>query len=144
MTAKAAFSAHRIDRNQLKPLRNAVIVSEMNFEERLSTGGIVLVKDNGKSSGIRPRWGRVYAVGPEQHDVKVGTWICVEHGRWTRGIDIEDEHGKQTLRRVDPKDIMMESDEMPQDVTFSDAIHVEAKPSWMQHNWYGISQTNGL
>jgi len=134
MTAKAAFSAHRIDRNQLKPLRNAVIVSEMNFEERLSTGGIVLVKDNGKSSGIRPRWGRVYAVGPEQHDVKVGTWICVEHGRWTRGIDIEDEHGKQTLRRVDPKDIMMESDEMPQDVTFSDAIHVEAKPDWMQHN----------
>lgn len=134
MTAKAAFSAHRIDRNRLKPLRNAVIVSEMNFEERLSTGGIVLVKDNGKSSGIRPRWGRVYAVGPEQHDVKVGTWICVEHGRWTRGIDIEDEHGKQTLRRVDPKDIMMESDEMPQDVTFSDAIHVEAKPSWMQHN----------
>jgi co-chaperonin GroES (HSP10) len=134
MTAKAAFSAHRIDRNQLKPLRNAVIVSEMNFEERLSTGGIVLVKDNGKSSGIRPRWGRVYAVGPEQHDVKVGTWICVEHGRWTRGIDIEDENGKQTLRRVDPKDIMMESDEMPQDVTFSDAIHVEAKPDWMQHN----------
>lgn len=131
---KAAYSAHRIDRSQLKPLRDAVIVSEMNFDERLSTGGIVLVKDNGKSSGIRPRWGRVYAVGPEQHDVKVGTWICVEHGRWTRGIDIEDEHGKQTLRRVDPKDIMMEADEMPQDVTFSDAINIEAKPSWMQHN----------
>ncbi len=131
---KPAYSAHRIDRAQLKPLRDAVIVSDMNFDERLSTGGIVLVKDNGKSSGIRPRWGRVYAVGPEQHAVKVGTWICVEHGRWTRGLDIEDENGKQTLRRVDPKDIMMESDEMPQDVTFSDAIHVEAKPDWMQHN----------
>ena len=131
---KLAFEPHRINRDQLKPLNNAVIVSEMNFDERLSTGGIVLVKDNGKSSGIRPRWGRVYAVGPEQKDIKVGTWICVEHGRWTRGIDIEDENGKQTLRRVDPKDIMMESDELPQDVTFSDAIHVEAKPSWMQHN----------
>ncbi len=131
---KAAFSAHRINRDQLKPLRNAVIVSDMNFEERLSSGGIVLVKDNGKSSGIRPRWGRVYAVGPEQHDVKVGTWICVEHGRWTRGIEIEDENGKQTLRRVDPKDIMMESDELPDDMTFSEAIHVEAKPDWMQHN----------
>jgi hypothetical protein len=106
----------------------------MNFEERLSNGGIVLVKDNGKSSGIRPRWGQVYAVGPEQTTIKVGTWICVEHGRWTRGIDIEDENGKQTLRRVDPKDIMMESDEMPADVTFSDAIHVEAKPTHMQHN----------
>ena len=131
---KAAFSAHRIDRHQLKPLHDAVIVGDMNFEERLSNGGIVLVKDNGKSSGIRPRWGRVYAVGPEQTEIKVGTWICVEHGRWTRGIEIEDETGKQTLRRVDPKDIMMESDEEPQDVTFSEAIHVEAKPDWMQHN----------
>lgn len=132
--SKAAFSPHRIDRHQLKPLRDAVIVSDMNFEERLSSGGIVLVKDNGKSSGIRPRWGRVYAVGPEQKDIKVGTWICVEHGRWTRGLDIEDENGKTTLRRVDPKDIMMESDELPDDMTFSEAIHVEAKPSWMQHN----------
>lgn len=131
---KAAFSAHRINRDQLKPLNNAVIVSDMNFDERLSTGGIVLVKDNGKSSGIRPRWGRVYAVGPDQKDIRVGTWICVEHGRWTRGIEIEDENGKQTLRRVDPKDIMMESDELPDDMTFSSAIHVEAKPDWMQHN----------
>jgi co-chaperonin GroES (HSP10) len=131
---KAAFAPHRIDRDQLNPLNNSVIVSDMVFDERLSTGGIILVNDNGKSTGIRPRWGRVYAVGPDQHDIKIGTWICVEHGRWTRGIEIEDETGKQTLRRVDPKDIMMESDELPDDVTFSAAIHVEAKPSHMQHN----------
>jgi co-chaperonin GroES (HSP10) len=130
---KAAFEPHKIKKEQLKPLRDAVIVGEMNFEERLSDGGIILVKDNGKSSGIRPRWGKVYAVGPDQHTIKVGTWICVEHGRWTRGLDIEDENGKQTLRRVDPKDIMMESDELPKDMTFSSAIHVEAKPSHMQH-----------
>lgn len=131
---KAAFAAHRIDRAQLKPLNDTVIIGDMNFEERLSTGGIVLVKDNGKSSGIRPRWGRVYAVGPDQHNIRVGTWICVEHGRWTRGLEIQDEQGLQTLRRVDPKDIMLESDEEPKDVTFSTAIHVEAKPDWMQHN----------
>jgi co-chaperonin GroES (HSP10) len=131
---KSAYGVHRIDKHQLKPLKDAVIVGDMNFEERLSNGGIILVKDNGKSSGIRPRWGQVYAVGPDQHDIKVGSWICVEHGRWTRGIEIQDETGKQTLRRVDPKDIMMESDEEPKDVTFSAAIHVEAKPDWMQHN----------
>lgn len=131
---KAAYSAHRIDRHQLRPLGDAVIVGEMNFEERISTGGIIIMTDNGKSTGIRPRWGQVYAVGPDQHDIKVGSWICVEHGRWTRGVDIEDEDGKQTLRRVDPKDIMLESDEEPQDTTFSGAIHVEAKPSHMQHN----------
>ena len=131
---KAAFAAHKISRDQLKPLNDSVIVSDMVFDERISTGGIILVNDNGKSTGIRPRWGRVYAVGPDQHDIRVGTWICVEHGRWTRGIDIEDETGKQTLRRVDPKDIMMESDEWPNDATFSSAIHVEAKPSHMHHN----------
>jgi len=131
---KLAYSAHKIKKHQLQPLSNSVIVSDMNFEERLSSGGIVLLNDNGKSSGIRPRWGRVYAVGPEQKDIRVGTWICVEHGRWTRGIDVEDENGKVTLRRVDPKDIMLEADEMPDDMTFSEAIHVEAKPSHMQHN----------
>jgi len=132
--SKAAFEPHKILKEQLKPLNDSVVVSEMNFEERLSDGGIILVKDNGKSSGIRPRWGKVYAVGPDQKDIKVGTWICVEHGRWTRGLEIEDENGKQTVRRVDPKDVMMESDELPKDMTFSEAIHVEAKPDWMQHN----------
>ena len=131
---KAAYAAHRIDRNQLQPLGESVIVSDMNFEERISTGGIIIITDNGKSTGIRPRWGRVYAVGPDQQDIKVGDWICVEHGRWTRGLDIEDENGKITLRRVDPKDIMMTADEKPDDLTFSGAIHVEAKPSYMQHN----------
>jgi co-chaperonin GroES (HSP10) len=131
---KLAYQAHQLRRDQLKPLNDSVIVGEMVFDERISTGGIVLLNDNGKSTGIRPRWGQVYAVGPEQHDVQVGEWVCIAHGRWTRGIDIEDENGKQTLRRVDPKDILIQTDEPPNDETFSTAIHVEAKPDWMQHN----------
>jgi co-chaperonin GroES (HSP10) len=131
---KLAYQAHQLRREQLKPLNDSVIVGDMVFDERITQGGIVLLNDNGKSLGIRPRWGRVYAVGPEQKDVKVGEWVCVAHGRWTRGIEIEDEDGKQTLRRVDPKDILIQSDEQPMDETFSTAIHVEAKPSWMQHN----------
>lgn len=131
---KLAYQAHQLRREQLKPLNDSVIVGDMVFDERITTGGIVLLNDNGKSLGIRPRWGRVYAVGPEQQDVKVGEWVCIAHGRWTRGIDIEDESGKQTLRRVDPKDILIQTDELPNDETFSTAIHVEAKPSWMQHN----------
>ena len=131
---KLAYSAHRFDKHQIHPLNDSVIVTDMTFDERFTTSGIVLLNDNGKSTGIRPRWGQVYAVGPEQKDIRVGSWVCVAHGRWTRGIDIEDETGKVTLRRVDPKDIMMESDEEPQDVTFSQAIHVEAKPTHMQHN----------
>ena len=131
---KLAFEAHRITRDQLKALNDSVIVGEMVFTERFTNSGIVLPTDNGKSSGIRPRWGQVYAVGPEQKDVRVGEWVCVAHGRWTRGIDIQDETGKHTLRRVDPKDILMSADEQPDDLTFSQAIHVEAKPTHMQHS----------
>lgn len=130
---KAAYSAHQINRDQLKPLNDSVIVSDMTFDERISSGGIVILNDNGKGTGIRPRWGQVYAVGPDQHDVKVGEWILVAHGRWTRGIEIEDETGKRMLRRVDPKDIMIQSNEQPQDETFSDAVHIDKKPDHMLH-----------
>ena len=131
---KFAFQPHQLKRNQIVPLKDSVIVSDMIFVTGFTTSGIIIPNDNGKSTGIRPRWGQVYAVGVEQQDVTVGQWVCIEHGRWTRGIDIEDESGKVTLRRVDPKDIMMISDEVPNDDTFSTAIHVEAKPDWMQHN----------
>ena len=131
---KSAYSAHQFDKHQIKPLNDSVIVTDMTFDERFTTGGIVLLNDNGKSTGIRPRWGQVYAVGPDQQDVRVGQWVCVAHGRWTRGIGVEDETGNKTLRRVDPKDLLIVSDEQPQDETFSEAIHVEAKPTHMQHN----------
>ena len=131
---KLAYSAHQFDKHQIKPLNDSVIVTDMTFDERFTTGGIVLLNDNGKSTGIRPRWGQVYAIGPDQQDIKVGQWVCVAHGRWTRGIEVEDETGKKTLRRVDPNDLLIVSDEQPQDETFSEAIHIEAKPTHMQHN----------
>lgn len=106
----------------IRPLGNTVIVSDMNFKERFTKSGIVLLSDDGKSDGIRPRWGRVFAVGPDQLDVAVGEWICVAHGRWSRGIDIENSTGQHTLRRVDPKDILLSSATEPSDDTISDAL----------------------
>jgi hypothetical protein len=99
----------------------------MLFDQRITSGGIILPNDNGTGSGIRPRWGQVYAIGPDQLDVKIGQWICVAHGRWTRGIDIEDEDGKKTLRRIDPDDILMVSDTFVEDDTMSDAVNVTKK-----------------
>lgn len=122
MEAKAAFAPHQLKQHQIKPLNNSVVVRDMAFDERITSSGIVLLNDNGKSSGIRPRWGQVYAVGPEQKDVSVGQWICVAHGRWTRGIEIEDDQGQQNLRRIDPNDILLVSDQQPQDDTMSEAV----------------------
>jgi co-chaperonin GroES (HSP10) len=126
---KAAFAPHRIDKDQLIALQDTVLVSEMLFDARITTGGIYIPNDNGTGHGIRPRWGKVYAVGPKQTSVKVGQWICVAHGRWTRGLDIEDETGKLTIRKIDPKDILLISDleDAPNDQTFSDAVHIAKK-----------------
>jgi co-chaperonin GroES (HSP10) len=121
---KPAFAPHQITRSKFQALKQDVIVSEMTFDTRITQSGIILPNDNGTSLGIRPRWGQVYAIGPQQQDVKIGQWICVAHGRWTRGLDIEDEQGKRTIRKIDPKDILLVSETMPSDDTMSDAVHI--------------------
>lgn len=116
--------------NKLKkimPLGKTVLVKDMNFSERFTSGGIVIPGDDGKASGIRPRWCCVYAVGPEQNDVKIGEWILVSHGRWSRGIDVEINDETFTVRKVDPNDILIASEQLPNDDTLSSAIQVEQK-----------------
>ena len=115
--------AHQI--KSIRPLHDQVIVSDMDFKERVTTQGIIVLNDNGKSEGIRPRWGKVYAVGPKQKDYKVGQWIMVAHGRWTRGVKIADGNGETVIRKVDNADILLVSDEDPgADDTLADAIDI--------------------
>ncbi len=122
---KPAFAPHQIQ--SIRPLGDTVIVEEMVFDSRTLSSGIVLLNDNGTTAGIRPRWGRVYAVGPDQAHVRLGQWICVAHGRWTRGVEIEDANGVRTIRKVDPKDILLVSNTQPDDATVSDAIQAQAR-----------------
>lgn len=104
-------------KGKLIPLRDNVMVSDMDFGEQKTASGIVLRSDDGKSEGVKPRWGQVWAIGPEQTDVKVGEWILVEHGRWTRGVTFESENGdKCVIRRVEVSAIMAVSDEKPSDI----------------------------
>jgi hypothetical protein len=123
---KLAYEPHKINQQQLKALHDHIIVTDMNFDARITQTGLILPNDNGTGSGIRPRWGRVYAVGPKQTDVSVGQWVCVAHGRWTRGLDIDDGHGKRQIRRIDPNDILLISDDedCPNDRTMSEALNV--------------------
>jgi hypothetical protein len=106
----------------IKPVRDHVIVTDMEFDQRI-VNNIILLKDDGKSQGVRPRWGKVYAIGHEQKDVTIGQWVLIDHGRWTRGVKIETPDGQiHTIRRVDHKDILMVSDTRPNDETVRDGI----------------------
>lgn len=108
--------------SKIRPLGDSVIVTDMYFDERITNSGLVLIQDDMKSSGIRPRWGKVYAVGPEQKEIQVGQYIMISHGRWTRGMKIEDHEGEKTIRKVDTKDILLVSDDPVNDLTMSDKV----------------------
>lgn len=122
----ANFNAVKI--SHMRPLHDWIIVSDMNFKGRTTSSGIILHGDDGTTAGIRPRWGQVYRIGPEQTAVTEGQWVCVAHGRWTRGITIDDGSGEKTVRRIDPEDILLVSDEPPgADDTMSDAVQAQAR-----------------
>ena len=98
----------------IRALHDDVLVVDMNFEAGMTAGGIFILGDDGKQQGLRPRWALVYQVGPDQKDVKVGQWILVEHGRWTRGMKFRNQEGEeQTLRKIDPECMLLVSDEDP-------------------------------
>jgi co-chaperonin GroES (HSP10) len=98
---------------KIRALRDHVIITDMSFDEMKTASGIIIRSDDGKTHGIKPRWGKVYCVGPEQKDVTVGQWILVEHGRWTRAVKINDGDGIKKIQRVDTEAILAISDEPP-------------------------------
>ena len=121
--ANAIYASHvDIEKETFKVLKNTILVHGMEFKERITHSGIILLDDDMKSQGIRPRWAQVYAVGPDVTDVKVGQYIMIAHGRWTRGHAIHDEEGEKVLRKVDPNDVLLVSDTPVDDLTMSDKI----------------------
>ena len=103
-------------KGHIKPLSDKIFVCDMNFGERVTASGIVIQADDGKLEGIRPRWARVWAVGPEQKDISVGDWVLVEHGRWSRGFEVEDNDNVITVRTVDNNAILLISDREPKNI----------------------------
>ena len=100
--------------NDIKPLKKRVLVSDMHFGETKSKGGIILTDDDGSEGGIHPRWGKVYAIGDQQEDVKVGEWVMVSHGRWSRGFKIKKKGVELEVRMIDENDILLVSEDEPE------------------------------
>ena len=108
-----------IVKGKVRPLRNKILVKNIDQGDRVSKGGIILrsadrVEDGG--SGIRPRWAEVYAVGSEIDWLQPGDIVLMEHGRWTKGIEIEDDGEKFDIRVADPEGILGTSDTRPDDL----------------------------
>jgi co-chaperonin GroES (HSP10) len=98
----------------ITPLKKRVLVSDMHFGETKTKGGIILTDDDGSEGGIHPRWGKVYAIGDQQEDVKVGEWVMVSHGRWSRGFKIKKKGVELEVRMIDENDILLVSQDEPE------------------------------
>ncbi|MDA9953139.1 hypothetical protein N9D61_02205 [Planktomarina sp.] len=110
-------------KGSVRPIRNRVIVTDMEFGEQVTQGGIIVSSDDGKDRGIKPRWGRVVAKGNENNDpYEIGNWILVEHGRWTRGYEVETDSGStETMRTVEAESILAWQEDTPEDVVYGNA-----------------------
>ena len=112
----------KIKTNGIRPIHDHVLVTDLYFGEQKTKGGIIIRDDNGTARGVYPRWAKVYSKGPENNDdYNEGNYILIEHGRWTRGIEVVDpETGEETvIRKVDNENILMVSDEPMEDMAYS-------------------------
>ena len=101
--------------HDITPLKKRVLVSKMHFGEVKSKGGIILIDDDGSQAGIHPRWAEIYAIGKDQEDVKVGQWILVSHGRWSRALKVKKDNVELEVRMIDEDDILLVSNEEPEE-----------------------------
>lgn len=121
-------------KGDIRPIGNRVIVSDMHFGEQRTKSGLIIRDDNGSTRGIYPRWGKVYAKGPDNtDDYQVGHWILVEHGRWTRGVTLDKDGQELEIRMVEAESVLAYSDEKPDDVNiggeYSDGQAATIDPS---------------
>lgn len=100
----------------LKAIGDKVIVTDLDNGEKKTKAGVIILDDSTVAAGergIRPRWARVIAVGPEQKDVSEGDWVLLEHGRWTVGQNLDLGDGEFKFWMADPNGILGVSDVKP-------------------------------
>jgi hypothetical protein len=100
-----------------KAIGEDVLVTEMHFGEQTTAAGLIISSDDGDTRGIYPRWGKVYSKGPRNKDpYKVGDWILISHGRWTRGLKLETKDGEIEMRKAELESILAYSKEKPEGI----------------------------
>ena len=95
----------------IKPLNDSVIfqfldtITGGSFATKTKSGSILTNKNTDENSQ-KPRWGKVFAVGPDVKDVKEGDYILIAPLRWTLGFKFDNIELSKTIE----KEILMVAD----------------------------------
>ena len=121
---------NRIKATGFRPIKANVFVTELDSGPHQTPGGIIIPDDNWTERGIRPRWGQVWAVGPEVKDIEVGEWVYIDHGRWTLSIDLALPDGVVRVWKVDwPEGVLLAAHADPrewQQVSLQPVVHPQS------------------
>jgi hypothetical protein len=103
---------------KLRAIRDNILCTDGDFGDKVTASGLIVKSTIGKSEGIVPRWFRVFEVGSDIDWIKPGQWVYVEYGRWTDGIEVQDDRfntpeNKKKIWKVDPNACLLVSDEEP-------------------------------
>lgn len=103
---------------KLRAIKDNILCTDGDFGDKVTASGLIVQSTIGKSEGIVPRWFRVFEVGSDIDWIQPGQWVYVEYGRWTEGIEVEDErfdteNNKKKIWKIDPNACLLVSDEEP-------------------------------
>src|ERR1044072_2138142 len=106
----------RIKANSLHQLKDNVFVTDLDGGPHKTNAGILIPDDNMTERGVRPRWARVWCVGPEVTEVRPGDWILIKHARWTTAIELDLPDQVVRIWRVGwPKSVLPAADDDPRE-----------------------------
>lgn len=100
---------------KLRPGKDKVIIHNLERGITKTTSGIIIPDDDGTASGIRPRWAQVWKIGRKVLDVKIGDWVLLEHGRWSRHFNFNDGETLHRIHMIDfPEAVLLVTDNKPE------------------------------
>jgi len=88
----------------LKPLNDSIIfefldeITDGHFVTKTSFGLVLPTKNIDMNANL-PRWGKVYAIGPDVKDVSVNDLILITPLRWTDSFKFEGKRYCKTIEK---------------------------------------------
>lgn len=106
---------------KVKAFADRIIAIEGDLDDQVTESGILIKSNVDQADGITPRWFRVFEVGPKIDWIKPDDWILVEYGRWTPGVELEDDRLSEPTKawRIDPEGCLAVSDQKPSTLYFN-------------------------
>jgi len=101
----------------IKAIGDNLLCTDGDFGDQVTETGILIKSIDKKSQGITSRWFKIFERGPDVDSVfEIGKWVLVAYGRWTEGMELEDdrfEDGVAKVWKVEPESCLAIADEKP-------------------------------